>query len=550
MATIVRPPCDEGVVRGGRRPVCRQGDATWVLVAAVLGSSMAFIDGTVVNVALPAIQQDLNAGVGDAQWVVEAYALLLASLVLVGGALGDRFGRRRIFALGVALFAVTSAGCGAAPTIGVLVIARGLQGVAAALLTPGSLAMISAAFDGEQRGRAIGTWSASTAVTAAIGPVLGGFLVGHLSWRWAFFINLPLAAAVLLIIHLRVGDSRDRGAAGGLDWPGAGLATAGLGLLVFGLIQSQSAGLGSAEVIATVLGGALGLGLFVVVEARAGGSDAPRQSRARAPMMPLDLFASSTFSATNGLTLLLYAALGGSLFFLPLTLIEVHGYSPQAAGAALLPFIVLLSLLSRWAGTLVPRIGARLPLTVGPLIAAAGFLLLALPGTDAEYWSGFLPGIVVLGTGMAITVAPLTTTVMGAVPAAHAGIASGINNSVARAAGLIAVAVFGVLLVRSFDSGLDSRLAGRVLPAGTVQAVDAQRSRLGLAQPPPGLRAADAAGVRADILASFVDGSRVVEVVSAGLGVAAAAVAFFGLGGRRRRRPAPPGPAPAGAPEA
>ena len=544
MAMIARPPCDEGIVRHGRaalRACADRSTASWVLAAAVLGSSMAFIDGTVVNVALPAIQRDFGIGVGDAQWVVESYSLLLAALVLVGGALGDRLGRRRVFTAGVALFAVTSAVCAAAPSITVLIVARAVQGVAAALLTPGSLAMISAAYDGEARGKAIGTWSASTAVTAAIGPVLGGFLVGQLSWRWAFIINLPLAAVVLVILRLRVPESRDESVTGGIDWPGSVLATAGLGLLVFGLIQSQTDGLGSAAVIGSLAGGAVALVAFVVLEAAE-----ERPGSRRAPMMPLALFASRVFSATNGLTLLLYAALGGALFFLPLTLIEVHGYSPQAAGAALLPLILILSLLSRWAGTLVPRVGARLPLSVGPLITAGGYLLLLIPGTGGSYWTTWLPAAVVLGLGMAVTVAPLTTTVMGAVPQTHAGIASGINNAVARAAGLIAIAVFGVILVGRFNSTLDSRLDSRHLPAAAVSAVDAQRSSLALAQPPAGLSASDTAGVRDDIASSFVSGDRLVFLIGAALCVAAAAIAFVGLREQPRRARAP-SPLPASA---
>ena len=530
VAHIGRPPCDEAVILCGK---CDQAASArsaegWVLLTAILASSMAFIDGTVVNVALPALQRDLGAGAADAQWVVEAYTLLLASLLLVGGALGDRYGRRRMLGVGVALFAVASAACGFAPTVQVLIAARAVQGAAAAMLMPGSLALISATYAEARRGRAIGTWSGASAITSAIGPVLGGLLVGHLSWRWAFFVNLPVAAAVLLLVATRVPESRDPEAHGRLDWPGAALASGGLGAVVAGVIRGQGGSVDGASVLLLVAGAAL-LAAFALLEWRLLHSS-------RQPMLRLDLFRSRAFSATNLLTLLLYAALGGALFFVPFDLIEVHGYSPAAAGAALLPFVLLLSFLSRWAGGLVERTGARLPLTAGPLIAAAGFALFALPGASGSYWTTFLAPVAVLGLGMAVTVAPLTTTVMGSVPSSHAGAASGVNNAVARLAGLLAVALLGIVQVRGFQGGLESRLAALQLPPRVVQAVVAQESRLALAQPPGDASPAQRAAIHGAVDDAFVSAFRSTVLVAAVLAAAGGVVGAVGVPGGARRR--------------
>ncbi|HEY6477157.1 MAG TPA: MFS transporter [Polyangia bacterium] len=440
----------------------------WALVVAILGSSLAFLDGTVVNVALPVMQRSLGATVGQLQWIVEAYALLLASLVLVGGALGDRLGRRAVFVAGVVVFAAASAACGAAPRVSLVIAARAVQGAGAALLVPGSLAIISASHPAETRGAAIGTWSAWSAITGAVGPVAGGWVAAHASWRWLFFFNLPVAALVVALALRRVAETRDPDALPHLDVAGAALATIGLGLVVYALIEAGPSGLGSARA-RTLLGlGTAALVGFVVVEAKA-----------RAPMVPLALFRSRTFAATNLLTLLLYAALGGALFFVPFNLIQVQGYTPAAAGAALLPFVLLISTMSRRAGALASKIGARRLLFGGPLIAAAGFLLLARPAVGGGYLTTFFPGIATLGIGMGLTVAPLTTAVMGAVDPRHAGVASGINNAVARTAGLLAVAALGLLLFSRFNQVLDGALARLPLGEGALRAIDAQRARLG-----------------------------------------------------------------------
>jgi EmrB/QacA subfamily drug resistance transporter len=525
MTNIIKQPCDEGAIRSQLCVTSYPASAQrWVLLATILGSSMASIDSTIVNVALPTLQTELGATATDVQWVVESYALFVAALILVGGALGDRFGRRRIFTIGVTLFTLASVWCGLSPNVWQLIWARSLQGIGGALLIPGSLAMIGATFPPDRRGSAIGIWSGFTAMTSAVGPVLGGWLLERASWHWLFFINVPLAAIVLGASLWQVPESRDPEASPQLDWVGAVLAVVGLGGIVYGLIESSSRGFGSVRVWSAIAIGTLCVGVFIRVE-----------SRLAAPMVPLKLFASRTFSGTNLLTFLLYAALGGALFFLPFNLIQVQHYAPTAAGAALVPFPILMFLLSRWSGGLVDRFGARPPLIIGPTIAAVGLGLMTLPSSGGSYWTTFFPAVLVLGLGMAITVAPLTTTVMGAVAVRYTGAASGINNAVARVAGLLAIAMFGIVLANVFNASLDRSLIPLDLSLTARQLLDTQRINLAAAQLPPGLSASTSAALRSAIALAFVDGFRWVMWIAAGLAISSAAIAALVLEQRSQR---------------
>ncbi len=492
-----------------------------VLVATIWGSSMAFIDGSVVNVALPVLQVDLNATTADVQWVIEGYALFLAALILVGGALGDSFGRRRIFAVGIAIFTLASVGCGLSPNVGLLILARAVQGIGDALLVPGSLAIISASFSKDTCGRAIGTWSAFTSITSVIGPVIGGWLVQYASWCWVFFLNVPLAVVVLSVLFWRVPESSDEGKRKGLDWWGTVLTALGLGAIVYALIEAGSVGLDQPQVLITLFVGIAAQVAFVVVEARS-----------KAPMVPLALFRSPTFSGTNLLTFLLYAALSGLTFFLPFDLIQVQGYTPTAAGAALVPFVFIMFLLSRWAGGLVDRYGAKLPLVVGPTITAFGFALFAVPGIGGTYWTTFFPAVLVMGLGMTITVAPLTTAVMGAVEERHAGVASGINNAVSRAAGLLAIAALGIVILSAFTNSLDSHLAQLSISPEVRQAVEVQRIKLAGIQLPATTSGELQVAFKHAIDEAFVSGFRIVSLICAGLALTSALCAWLMVEGK------------------
>ncbi|MFC4527483.1 MFS transporter [Dyella halodurans] len=522
MSQIGKPPCDNGVILyGGAAKPCARPSRHWTLVAAVLGSSLAFIDGTVVNVALPAIQRELGATTADAQWIMESYALFLASLLLVGGVLGDRFGRKRIFMLGTGLFTLASIGCSLSTAIAPLIAARAFQGVGAALLVPGSLALISATFPQSERGAAIGTWSGFTGITAAIGPVIGGFLVEHYSWNWAFLVNAPLGVILLVLCAFKVPESRGGEGSGAIDVMGAALATVGLAGVVFAFIEAPSRGWAATPVWMAAVMGVLAFLLFVRVEARSA-----------SPMLPLGLFRNRNFAGANVLTLLLYAALGGSLFFLPLNLIQVQGYGATAAGAALLPFIAIMFMLSRWAGGLVDRFGSKLPLVVGPVIAACGFAMFAVPSVASRYWTAFFPAICMLGVGMSITVAPLTATVMNAVGKELAGTASGVNNAVSRTASLLAIAVFGIVLTLTFNHRLSEALATLHAPTELVSSIMGQREKLAGMVVPEGYSDAMTSALKRAVGRSFVAGFRWVMLISAALALLSAISAGIFIQGK------------------
>jgi len=491
---------------------------TWVLVAAILGSSMPGIDGTAVNVALPVLQRELHAASSAMQWVVEGYSLFLSALILVGGSLGDRFGRRRMFLLGVLMFAVASAGCAVSQNIAQLIAARCVQGIGGALLIPESLALISASFDEKHRGAAIGTWSGFSAITMAIGPLLGGWFVQALSWRLVFVINVPIAAVIVIVTQRYIAESRDENDNEPVDWLGAAIATVALGLLVFGFIALQNAHL-DMRGVATVAAGTVLLAVFVYVE-----------RRSRSPMIPLGIFSSRDFTVSNIYTLLLYAGLGGSLFFVPFNLINVQGYSPEEAGASLLPMILILFFASRWSGGLVARVGARIPLTVGALIAAGGFVLFAFTGVGGSYWTTFFPAVTILGVGAAIFVAPLTTTVMNSAPREHAGSASGINNAISRVAGLLAIAVLGIVLVHSTHTVLAR--ADASFPASIKNALASDTLLSGRA-PDRGIPPRERVAVQRVVDESYVTGFRNAMLASAALATISAAIAFVFLHGRR-----------------
>jgi len=484
------------------REMIRGAMRRWVLAATILGSSMAFIDTTVINVALPVMQRELGADVAGAQWIVDAYLLVLSALILAGGALGDRLGRVRVFGAGTLLFAVASIWCGAAPSTGQLIAARALQGAGAAMLVPGSLAIIAATFPREERGRAIGTWSSLTSLAIIAGPLLGGILVQTISWRAVFFINAPIATVVLWIVWRRMPrDEQEERAA--IDWLGTFLVTVGLGGVTFAFIEKAP--------IAGVIG-AVALIAFFFVERRASN-----------PIVPFSLFRSRSFTGANVLTFFLYAALSAATFLLPFNLIQVQGYSPAQAGAALLPFVATMSVLSRWTGALADRIGPRPLLIAGPLLSAAGLAWMAWPEIGGSYWTTFFPGILILGLGMSITVAPLTTTVMTSIEdERYAGAASGINNAVARVAGLLSIAVLGFVAVLVFTRELDARLANH--PATVRQTMLAQADRLAEAK-------SDDPAVQDAVRRAFVAAFRVNLLAAAGL----AALSALGAIGVRRR---------------
>jgi len=499
-------PCKEVSFRPTGTTSVGSSRAKWVLAATVLGSSMEFIDGTVVNVALPSLQRSFGATGTQVQWVVEAYALFLSSLLLVGGSLGDRFGLRKTFLTGIAIFAIASMWCGVSPSVSQLVIARCLQGAGGALLVPNSLALLSAHFSGAERGRAIGAWSGFASMMTALGPILGGWMVQHGSWRWVFFLNAPLALTTIWITLKEIPVVPPPPRQSGTDIKGAALATAGLSGLTYSLMEWSTG-----QTMVRLLG-ILGIALlvaFVFVE-----------RRVISPMMPVELFRSRTFSGANLLTFFLYAALAGTLFYLPMNLIQVQGYTPTQAGAAMLPLVLIMFLLSRWAGGLLGRYGSRMPLIVGPLITAGGYALLARPGVGGAYWVTYFPAMIMLGLGMTMSVAPLTTVVMSAVPQGKTGAASGVNNAVSQTAALLALAISAPLFFQRFSVELTKQLSIAAVSPAVVEQVQQQKRRLGAIQ-------TEDKKAKFAVDKAFVGGFRLIALLASTAAVSAGMTAAF-----------------------
>jgi EmrB/QacA subfamily drug resistance transporter len=495
----------------------------FTLVATILGSTIVFLDGTVVNVALPAISDDLDAGLADQQWVVESYMLATVSLLLVGGALGDQFGRRRIFELGLVGFAITSALCAIAPTSEFLIGARALQGLAGALLVPGSLAILAATFEGAERGKAVGTWTAWTGIATVIGPAGGGAMVEAISWRAIFWVNIPLIVFTIWLTRAYVMESIDPEADRRIDWLGILLSAIGLGGPVFGLIQQPSHGWGDPQVIVPLIGGVALFAVFLFWE-----------SRYRHSMLDLSLFKVRNFAITNLETVIVYAGLIGAFFFLTLFLQQTAGYAPLEAGLATTPTSLLLFFLSPRFGKFAMGTGPRLPMCVGPIVGGIGLLMLLRVGGDADYLTEVLPGVLVFGVGLSATVAPLTATALNSVEERHVGVASGINNGVARVAGLLAIAVLGALIAGQFGSTVDKEVAeARISPGGQQVIEDAKTNPL---QRPDtnGLPSPEADTVESASVSAAEDGFHLGMLVAGSLMIVGGIIAGFGIQDPRR----------------
>jgi len=486
-----------------------RGQRFAVLFATIVGSSMVFIDGTIVSLALPRMQSMFGATAAQAQWVVESYALALGALMLLGGSLADRYGRKRVFVIGVIVFAVSSLLCALAPSMNLVIAARALQGIGGMLLAPASLALIGSHFSGEDRAKAVGTWSGMTAITTTIGPVAGGILIDHFTWRSVFLINVPLAALVLIASYF-LQDERSK-EKGRLDFGGALLVTLGFGGIVYALIAAQTQGWRAWDVWFWLVLGIASLVAFYVLEHRIDN-----------PLVPPAIFKSRPFVALNAATFLLYGALGGFFFFFPFLLVQVYGYSVTAASFAFLPFILIIAFLSRTAGALSVRYGARAMIVAGTTFAALGFAALGLLQHNPNYWSAFFPGALLMGFGMSITVTPLTNGVIETATPEHVGMASGFNNAVSRVAGMLAIAALGSILVATFNSRLDARLTRANIAGDQRKKIDSQRDRLAAAQ-------VNDANAKRLVLDSYADGFTAVSIVSALMAFGATIVVFAGL---------------------
>ena len=529
-------PCERGVIVSTApvEDVCPKYSKPWVLAATILGSSMVSIDGTALSVALPIIQKDLAVPLSTVLWVVNAYSLGLAALMLLGGSAGDHYGRRRVFVIGIVLFTVMSLICGLSASAPQLIAARALQGLGGALLVPANLAIIGAVFDERERGKAIGTWAAFAAVTGALGPVLGGWLVDTISWRAVFFLNLPIALVTLFITWRYMPETRNPEAADKLDWPGAVLVTAALGTLALGLTEAGNAGWDHPLVVAALVAAFCLLIGFIRTE-----------SLRASPMVPLGLFRSRNFSGANLLTLFLYAALAGVFFLLPFNLIQVQKFAATTTGAVFLPVTVIIAGLSRWSGALQDRIGARWPLVIGPVITAIGFALLARSGAGGSYWTDFFPPMVMIGLGMAVVVSPLTTTVMNSVSETQTGIASGINNSVEEVSSLLAVALSGTVALAIFQQALPAHLAlaGFDPSSDIARAVEVIGKTLTAGPIPSFVQGADRVQLEAAVSLAFLDSFRAMMLAAAAIALFSAAFAALMID-RDSAAGATPGEAP------
>ena len=524
MGAVIQP-CDAGVISCTRGAApCHPTSGPWVIAAASLGSGMSFLDSTVMNVALPAVQIDLDVSARQVQWVFGAFAVVLAAFLLLGGTLGDHYGRRRIFALGATIFAGASVWCALAPGAGQLIAARALQGAGGALLVPASLAIVGASFEGRARAKAIGLWGALSGIAMAVGPILGGWLVEDVSWRAAFLITPAMALVAIPIALRHVPESRDPEAPR-LDLIGAAIATIALGGLVYGLIESSASGFGAPVVVAALLVGVFALSTFVFVE-----------RRENDPMLPPALFRSKNFDGANLVTLLFYMSLTGSLYFVPFLMIQVHGYSAFVTGSVFLPFVAMALLLGRLGEYILAHFGVKMPLIIASLATALGFALFAVPGVEhGSYWVSFFPAMVVQGFGMALAITPMTTVALGSVEGEHSGLASAVNNAAARVAAPLAVAVLSVFIYQVFSTSLETRLDGMNLPGEVRSEMEAAKDHLGAARAPEGVNAKAAAHIERAIDESFVAGFRTVMVVCVVLAFASALAAALLVDDRREQ---------------
>lgn len=482
----------------------------WIMVSAILASAMAFIDGTALNVVLPALQQSLDAKGADLFWILNAYLLMLASLILIGGSLGDKLGRKKVFMIGIFIFITGSALCGLSPGVFYLIVFRIIQGIGGALMIPGSLSLISSSIDAKERGKAIGTWSAITTVVTMGGPVLGGALADAGLWRYIFFINIPIGIVALLILWRKVAESKDDSTDQTIDFPGAISIASGLALLTFGFLRMPAVGFNNWQVYGSLALGLLLLIVFICIE-----------GTSTHPMMPLSLFSNKTFSGINLLTFFLYAGLGGGMLFMSLNMVQVQGYSQLQSGLTFLPFTVLMISIARYAGAIADKKGPRLLLIIGPALAGAGLLMLSFikqTTGPSDYWTSFFPGVLVFGFGMSLTVAPLTATVMGAVSDHFSGTASGINNAMTRIANVFANAIFGALAVLFFSGAMRGELKKLSLNEKDKKAVMEQSANLGNAKVPAGIDGSNKKAVEIAYHNGFISAYGNIMRICAGLG--------------------------------